>query len=160
VVKIGGWLVAVGACAALVACGANRSTAPAAPTTAMPEATAPGMTLDPRAQIEALDREIDAGLAELNVSPPVPACVAAATCSQLAPEPMATQPAVQDPACQPGSSDVCTDTCTLSGSICENAKRICELARDLGGTDAYANEKCAKGNASCEAARERCCSCV
>lgn len=155
-VRAAAWWCAGLACVVLAACAASSSP----PSAVSPIASEPMMPGDPRAQIDALDREIDAGLAELSVTPPLPACVAAASCAGLVPEPMAMPPVTEDPACQPGASDACTDTCTLAGSICENATRICELAQQLGGADAYANEKCAKGNASCDVARERCCTCV
>ena len=57
------------------------------------------------------------------------------------------------------ASDTCSESCKLSGSICENAAKICDIAKQLGGTDAYANDKCASGNASCDASHAKCCSC-
>jgi hypothetical protein len=66
----------------------------------------------------------------------------------------------QPPTCKPSRSDTCTQTCTIKESICKNAARICQLAIDLGGNDAYANDKCSSGNASCEAAKQRCCGCL
>lgn len=151
-------------CAALIACASSKAGQSAAPASAMPttEAGAPPTAMgggDLRAQIEELDQAIDGDLADLMLSIPVPACVAAASCGAVAPVPFVKKP-TEDPACQPSPSDTCTDVCTLSDSICSNADRICKLATQLGGADAYANEKCAKGNASCDAARERCCGCV
>ena len=68
--------------------------------------------------------------------------------------------AAEDPTCKVGASQTCTDSCNLSDSICKNADRICVLAKELGGSDAYANETCDRGNASCKASRERCCGCM
>lgn len=149
------------AIAAVIACGGSQKVR--SPATTAPEAGAAGAMpqgMDPRAEIERLDAEIDAALSGMQLPPPVPACVAAAACGQAQPATTQVQPFATDPACTPGTSDTCKDACTLSDSICENAGRICELAGQLGGADAYANEKCAKGNTSCEQARGRCCGCT
>ena len=82
------------------------------------------------------------------------------SCGQVAPIPMGLKPAASDPTCKVGASQTCTDSCNLSDSICKNADRICVLAKELGGADAYANETCDRGNASCKASRERCCGCM
>jgi hypothetical protein len=58
------------------------------------------------------------------------------------------------------SGETCRDACRLSDSICDSSGRICRIAVDLGGGDAYANEKCAGGKASCEASRTKCCGCL
>ena len=143
----------------LAACGAPRTTAmgPAAPVSTAPasDGSLPG---DPRAEITRLDREITAQLAAagLATSQP-PACAAAGTCSAA---PMAITPIAQDPTCKPGPSETCTQSCTLATSICDNAGRICELAKQLGSADAYANETCERGTESCKASRERCCGCT
>ncbi len=52
----------------------------------------------------------------------------------------------------------CQDTCTLQASICENATSICSLAQQLD-NDAWANEKCDSGKASCTLATEKCDEC-
>jgi len=52
----------------------------------------------------------------------------------------------------------CTDTCTLSDHICENAELICKIADELGQHD-RAQEKCTSGKASCREAKQRCCNC-
>src|SRR5438477_181338 len=36
-----------------------------------------------------------------------------------------------DKTCKPAPSETCNTSCTLSGSICKNKDRICELAKDL-----------------------------
>lgn len=147
------------AIAGVIACGgANRAVM--APATAPEAGAAPtGIDgMDPRAEIERLDAEIDVALGSLSVPPPVPACAAEAACGQAMPATTAIAPRGAE--CQPAASQTCTDTCTLSDSICDNAGRICELAKQLGGADAFANEKCAKGNTSCEQARGRCCGCT
>ena len=117
-----------------------------------------------RTELERLDLEITAEmqkLAEPRPAPPVGACVE--NCAQ----PMATQAQTakqatqtDDATCKPAKTETCTESCTLKGSICTNAGKICTIAADLGGTDAYANEVCNRGLASCEAAKKRCCSCM
>ncbi len=156
-------LVAGALCAIAIACGgsAKYATAPgAAPEARMPIAAGPAG--DPRAELDALSRQIDADLAELGLPrPPAPAtaciqppCDAEAMSAGTAPAHTA------DPACKPGGGETCRDACRLSDSICDSSGRICRIAADLGGGDAYANEKCAGGKASCEASRTKCCGCL
>jgi hypothetical protein len=155
-------LVAGALCAIAIACGgaAKHAAAPAAPEAGMPAAAGPAG--DPRAELDALSRQIDADLAALGLPrPPVPAtaciqppCDAEAMSAGAAPAHAA------DPACKPGGGETCRDACRLSDSICDSAGRICRIAADLGGGDAYANEKCASGKASCDASRTRCCGCL
>jgi hypothetical protein len=146
------WFGAV--CAVAIACGAARPP-PAAP------AAAPDMgqvaSGDPHDEIAALDREIAAQLSRAQVAPPTAACSGAACAAAMA-EPFAT-PTPTDPACHPQSSARCQDVCTLSDSICKNQQRICELANQLAGDD-WAAGKCTSARASCQAAHDRCCSCV
>ena len=155
--------VLAGACCALViACGASKSTmSPAAPAAMAPSTGGPANGMAPREEIQALDREIEAQLTSMGVRPPPPPpCVANASCAQVIPQALAIQPAAEDPTCKPGPSDTCKDSCTLSDTICKNADRICVLAQQLGGADAYANETCVRGNESCKTSRERCCACL
>ena len=60
--------------------------------------------------------------------------------------------------CTPPHSDRCTDTCTVADAICDNAKKICDLATRLPG-DAWANGKCDDGTKSCDQAHKLCCDC-
>lgn len=165
-------LLVGGLCALAIACSANRKQATPASVQRSPIAAAPSrMDRSPistgpsgmaaRDEIEVLDREIEAALTRVGLRPtPRPLCAVDGNCSELAPTPMGIKPAAEDPTCKPGPSDTCKDSCNLSDSICKNADRICVLAQQLGGTDAYANETCERGNASCKASRERCCGCM
>lgn len=152
----------VGACLALVvACAAGKSSmsAPqAAPTAeAMPAGGGAGNARD---QIVVLETQIDAEMTQLGLNPtPQPVCPDG-TCSASAAEPMTVTPSAQDTTCKPGKSDTCTQACTLSDSICDNAGKICELAKELGGDDSFANKTCTRGKASCQASRTRCCGCL
>jgi hypothetical protein len=157
------WLLLwVGAlCAIAVACGgASPKYAAAPPSTREASPSMPGPA-DARAQIDGLSREIDDDLAALGLSRPAapftacvqPPCGAEALGAGLRPAHSA------EPACRPGGAELCHDSCRLSDSICESSGRICRIASDLGGGDAYANEKCAGGKASCDAARAKCCGC-
>ncbi len=110
-------------------------------------------------QIAALDKEIDDELARIGLpATPPPAC-AQTRCAASSPLSVTVPPFATDPACRPPASDACKTSCTLSDSICANAERICELAKQLGGADAYANDRCARGKTSCETAHAHCCSC-
>jgi hypothetical protein len=115
---------------------------------------------DARAQLEALDQAITADmqkLAEPRPAPPVAACVENCADQMSGAATAATQ---EDPTCKPGKGETCSSSCTLKDSICKNAGKICSIASDLGGKDAYANEVCNRGAASCDAAKKRCCSCI
>ena len=56
-------------------------------------------------------------------------------------------------------TDTCKQSCTLSDSICANAKKICDIAKQLG-ADPWADQKCSDGNATCSAAHKQCCDCT
>lgn len=152
--------IAFGAiCAAAIACSAARPPSAAPPAAQdmgqRPEAAPAG---DPRDEIAALDREITAQLSRAQVVPPVAAACSGAACATAMAEPFAT-PSTTEPACHPQASARCGDVCTLSGSICRNQQRICELAKQLVGDD-WAAGKCTSARASCQAAHDSCCSCV
>lgn len=139
----------------VVACGGSKSAlrTSAAPS-AMPGEPPGGATGDPRAQINQLDAQITADLEKLQLPRPT----AAPATSPQAMSAGGIQ-ATNDPTCKAPVSETCTDSCKLADSICDNAGRICGLASQLG-DDAWANEKCSSGTASCEAARKRCCDCT
>lgn len=147
--------VMTGAFVALaIACGG-------APSASKASMTGGGMHGDPRAEIDRLDAQIAAEMERLGQPRPEPA--AGACTADCAPQSMAaaaTSAKSEDPACKPAATATCSDACTLKQSICANAARICEIAAQLGGADAYANDKCNRGTASCEAAKQRCCNCT
>lgn len=155
-------LVLAAAWLAAIACGAGRpatsSAPPAAETPGAMPPSAPGDThAGPRAEIDALDRDITAELARAQIPPPPATCNGASCASQMS-EPFSTPPP-SEPTCHPASSDHCSDLCTLSTSICKNQQRICELAQQLTGDD-WAAGKCTRARASCQAAHDACCRCV
>jgi hypothetical protein len=141
------------ACAIALACGGAQRSA----TSSAPPIAAHGELGDPRAEIEALDRQITDELARAEVAPPAVASCSGAACGATMAEPFAT-PTASDPACHPAPSQRCTDVCRLGDSVCRNQDRICELARQL--ADDGAANKCRRARASCQAAHERCCSCA
>lgn len=99
----------------------------------------PPPSRDSRVEIDRLDAAIAADLAKLGSTAPAPTAMVGGACS-------------------PANTPVCTEACTLKDSICANAAKICEIAGQLG-TDAYANDKCTRGTASCDTAKQRCCNC-
>jgi hypothetical protein len=158
------WLgLAAGAlCAIAIACGGAKSAMSPPPTAAAAGAMPRAGDSHSHDEIDELSRKIDADLATLGVprpAPPLaaciqPPCVAEALSAGIRPGHGA------EPDCRPGAGDVCRDSCQLSDSICDSSGRICRIASELGGGDAYANEKCASGKASCDAARTKCCGCL
>jgi hypothetical protein len=126
------------------------------------QAVMPPGKQDTRAELVRLDQAITEQMQQLNEprpAPPVAACVENCSTQPMAQARNATQP--EDPAtCAPAKTDTCTQSCTLKTSICENAAKICTLAAELGGNDAFANDWCNRGLASCESAKKRCCNCL
>lgn len=115
---------------------------------------------DVRAELAALDQAITADMQTLDEprpAPPVAACVENCADQMSGAAKSVTQ---DDPTCKPGAGETCKSSCDLTDSICKTAGKICSIASDLGGNDAYANETCNRGLASCEAAKKRCCSCI
>lgn len=144
-----------------IGCAGKSYKAAEAPTSTAAEPAAGGAST-PLSEIKLLDEQISDDMAKLSLERPTPpplTCIGAA-CAQQMSGAATTAVAPQPPECRPAQTQTCTDSCKLKGSICENAGRICRIAADLGGTDAYANDKCNSGNASCEAAKQRCCSCM
>jgi hypothetical protein len=125
-----------GALALAIACAAQPRSA--STPSAMP-GEAPSGSHD---QIQQLANQIDADRLQMNLPPA---------------EPMAGIPPTA-PTCTRSPSETCTETCTLSDSICRNAKQICDLADQLAG-DTWAAGKCTDAKATCEAATRRCCEC-
>ena len=154
------------ACATMVACaamGGAKQAARPAPTAGGADAS---MMPQPNgssehAEIVQLDQSISDELVNRGIAVPADA-TCGATCDMGAIA-MDTKPVTQDPrmkSCKPGASDTCQDSCTLSDSICRSSDRICDIAHQLGDHDAYANDKCVRGSQSCQASKQRCCSCL
>jgi hypothetical protein len=138
----GAWGVALGACAALaIACGAAIQAKPEAPRAAKTmDAGRPG---GDHAQIQQLADDIRSREQAAGLPPntePYDAHRGEGVCSVSS------------------TSETCVDACNLGDAICDDAKKICDLADQLPG-DAWASERCDAGKASCQRARERCCDC-
>lgn len=151
-------LARIGLVAALAAAWGASGCSAKSPvmTAAAPSASAPAG--DAHAQIEALDRQITDALAQAQLAPPTVALCAGPGCGAAVREPFAT-PAPSDPACHPAAGERCASACTLAASICDNQRKICELARQLDGDD-WAAHKCERARASCTTAHDRCCGCA
>jgi len=59
---------------------------------------------------------------------------------------------------QPRAS-TCSDVCRITTSICNNADRICRIAREKLPDDDWARGRCEAANKSCTAAKARCDKC-
>jgi hypothetical protein len=124
------WLVALAACAAQ----SRPASQPAA-----------SSQTNPHDEIESLSKEIDGQRTELGMSTAMPMSTMA-------------NPVAAAASCPRPDNDRCSQTCTLSDSICGNAKRICELADRLAG-DTWASGKCDDAKQVCAAATQHCCEC-
>jgi len=149
-------LVAAGCAlfAGALACGGSRPKAAAS----APSSPAAQSTEDPRAQIEALDRDIASDMTKAHLPQPAIAACSGPACAAAMSAPFAT-PMTTDLQCHPAQTPRCTDLCTLSTSICNNQQKICDLAKQLPGDDWAAN-KCESARASCKASNESCCTCL
>jgi hypothetical protein len=148
-------VVAGALCALAIACAAGQKSASAPPPTAVAPSAEMGRGSPEHAQIEQLDREISEARQKMGLGAqavPAPAPMAPSCTGPACPQEMASQD------CHPGTSETCSNSCTFKQSICDNATKICELAKQLPG-DAWATDKCNAGNASCNEATQRCCTC-
>ena len=145
-------LVIALAVVALAACGGSKQAAGAAPP------VAPQMTREaPHDEIAKLDQEIATAMGKDQLPLPAEATCTGAACPHAME--VAAQPlALTDPQCKRGSSEACETSCNLSGSICKNANRICELAKDMAGDD-WAAQKCTSARKSCSDSNKKCCTC-
>ncbi|MEO6771689.1 MAG: hypothetical protein ABI467_01540 [Kofleriaceae bacterium] len=153
-------LCAAAGSATIVACamgGAPKSVMPAPQAGGTPAAQVLPQPSTPRDdEIAALARQIDDERDQLGLAAPTPGTSAVVPMTQGTHAPVA--PVAPSPTCHP-ASDTCSQSCTLSGSICDNAKKICAIAEELPG-DAWASNKCVEGNETCTAATKRCCDCA
>lgn len=134
--------------AALVACAAGgRQAKTAAPSAVDAAPPLSGRPDELRAKIAELDAAIERDLGTAQLERPD-----AAAAASMAATPMADVRTT----CEHVPNDRCEDVCKLSGSICDNAESICDLAAQLPG-DAWAEERCGSAKASCKRATERCC---
>ena len=144
--------ILAGVCAAIViACAASPRSAMVASPPMAPTSTG-GAAASPHDQIAELDAEIAAQRGQLALPPPAVQPMAAGVTVAAVPSP------ADDPTCHPAKSETCSTSCTLAGSICSNATKICELAKQLPGDD-WAAVKCAGANETCKAAHDKCCGC-
>jgi hypothetical protein len=132
-------MVAAGALFAIVACAsqnmrASQQAMPAAP-------VAGGAASSPHDQIEALAQQIETDRGSLKLPTTISASAPPATC-------------VRNP------SATCTQTCKLSDSICDNAKKICDIATTELANDDWAQKKCTENRSTCSVAAQQCCECV
>ena len=141
------------AAALVVACSASPKQAVAPMPAANTGGAAPMAppTQDPRGQIQWYSDQIDAQRKQLGMPEAV---MAMSTHPAEASPPHANN----DPSCHAGASETCSNMCTLSNSICDNADKICKISDDLG-DDEWAAGKCASARSTCDDAHKRCCTC-
>ncbi len=143
-VVLGAFLGGIIACA-----GASRpAMAPTPSSTGAEPPHAPVMGDDPHAQITALQHDIVQHGGTFIDHEMMTSAV----------EPMSVLPKSTDASCHPAPTQTCADSCKLSDSICDDAKKICDIATTLAG-DQWAAGKCESGKTSCSDAHARCCDC-
>ena len=147
----------IAACAGGMKASRAPTTSPAETGGAPPQAgqSMPDMaSMSPKQELDARFAQLEKDREEDSVAEP-----------QLAPGPQTIQMSTEpdrspktDPTCKPAPSETCNTSCTLSGSICKNKDRICELAKDLGDDDSAG--KCNKAAKTCKTSADKCCSCM
>jgi hypothetical protein len=143
-------VVAGALCALVIACAAGQKSAGAPPPTAVAPSAEMGRRSPEHVQIDQYEREINDARQKMGLGPqPIPVPMG----------PPSPQPAeMSTMECHPAASETCSNSCTFKDSICTNATKICDLAKQLP-NDAWASDKCNAGTASCKEATERCCAC-
>jgi len=149
-------LLVAGAAVAIVACAAAGSQKAMTPAPASVQGAPRPQTMptdphpdDPSHQeITRLASEIDQDSTTLGV--PASAHAMSAPVAPVAPD--------HDLACAPTGTK-CTQSCTLSSTICSNAEQICKLADKLAG-DEWAQQKCGDARKTCGDANKVCCECA
>jgi hypothetical protein len=141
----------------LAACGGSTSkTAMPRATTgsdASPDAMGRGADDQRRAEIERRSGEITAALESRQMAAPTADQVAEAMSAGTMPEVDTCEGGAAPP-----TTPECSDSCTIAGSICDNATQICRIADELA-PDEWAAGKCGEATASCDLAHDRCCDC-
>ncbi len=135
----------------VVSAGSSREPIAAGPETGPQTGPMPG---DPKAEIEEIWNDIEIETKRIGLSVPAQPAIGTSPPAQ----PMSTIPRSTDASCKHSNSDTCTQSCTLSDSICTNADKICKLAAKLQGDD-WAAGKCTQAKQSCDQAHESCCTC-
>jgi hypothetical protein len=143
-VKALAFAVAIALCA--IACGSVMQT-----THSPAPVMASGRPDSVRSQIDELDRDIASRMKSGAMPAPTGAEIEGA-------RPIAMDAAAGVCTPPPAPSASCDDACRLGDAICDDARRICDLAQQLPG-DSWASGKCDSGKASCERAKQRCCDC-
>ena len=119
----------------------------------VPTASGPPPPLgdDPSTQIEQLHTDLVARRSALALRTPTPppddACEPVCKIEETPPEPAG---------CAPGPA--CTGTCTQANAACDDATKICAIAKQLH-TESSAAARCHDANATCADAHAACCGC-
>jgi hypothetical protein len=141
---------------AAAGCGQPAMYAPPHIDQPVPTASGPPPPLadSPTTQIEQLHADLVARRAVLSLRTPAPA-------PDDACEPVCTidDPPDKPTACTSGAGAACAKTCTQTAALCDDATKICEIAKQLR-TEAWAAARCHDANASCGDARTACCGCT
>lgn len=134
----------------------NKAQRPAATAQGSTDAVPALLEDDPRQQIQALDDRINQRRAELHLPELALDPASADPANPMANVSTAVPP--MPPTCRQSLKPLCTDSCTLGASICDDAGKLCELTKQLQ-PDAWADAKCSGAKQSCDAAIKRCCDC-
>ena len=142
----------------VVACGSGNMMPREVIPNAVPTASGPPPPLDddPSTKVDKLYADLGARRAALSLpTPPAsPDDACEPDCTVADPPPQPTHTA----GCAVGAGSACADACTQADAACDDAAKICSIAKDLR-TDSTAAGRCREASATCVAAHEPCCAC-
>ena len=146
--------VAVG----IVACGSGNMMPREVIPNAVPTASGPPPPLDddPSTKVDKLYADLVARRSALSLPTPAtsPDEACEPDCAVADPPPQPTHTA----GCTVGAGSACANACTQADAACDDAAKICAIAKELR-TDATSAGRCQQASATCVAAHAPCCSC-
>lgn len=147
-------LIAVG----VVACGSGNMMPREVIPNAVPTASGPPPPLDddPSTKVDKLYADLVARRSALSL--PTPPASPDEACEPDCP--LAEPPAqpTHTAGCTVGAGSACVNACTQADAACDDAAKICAIAKELR-TDSTAAGRCRQASATCVSAHEPCCAC-
>jgi len=141
-----------------VACGSGAMMPREVIPDPVPTASGPPPPLDddPSTKVDKLYADLVSRRSALSLPTPAPSPgeTCEPDCEIAEPPPLPTHTA----GCTAGSGASCTNACTQADAVCDDAAKICAIAKELR-TDSTAAGRCRDASATCVAAHAPCCAC-
>lgn len=142
----------------VVACGSGNMMPHEVIRDPVPTASGPPPPLDddPSTKVDKLYADLGARRAALSLPTPPPSSDDECQPDCTLAEP--PKPPTQTAGCAVGAGSTCANACTQADAACDDAAKICAIAKDLR-TDSTAAGRCREASATCAEAHEPCCAC-